>query len=1120
MAPLGARNLYVMPSGGTRTVTVYSGDPFAQIRSFEAATDSFMAVSAGNKTYVIGRSANNTIATFDGANVTLRNLSQGATGAVTTPDGRRLLVLAGSLRVIDTSSDTELASVNVGTTIVDIAVSHDSARAYVLASPFGGPPYQINAVDLNSNTIVSTVGVPGIPSGIAVGPNGLLYVPANNRLYEYDGRGSLTQRGNDGIIFNGTPMGKPLFTPDGTKALVLNNTPFTGGAIYVIDLANRTVTAGSIGGASFSSVLIDSNFRAFGLAGGTLYSIQFGATPTITQASIGGLASVTNIAAVAMSNETPQARYLYLTSSNIVTRVDLNTNSVSGSFTQAVISANTASFTGPPYTGTLAGIQLFGNGQTIAPGATSLPILARVVDGFGRPLQGAFTSFTTSAPGATILSATTITGADGYAMASVLAPVTVGVFNVQITVTAGVTVAQAYTLVVGTTGGSTGGLSILSGNGQVVRDNNALTPEPLRVSLRDSSGNPIAGAQIFWARTSGPGNVQSTSTVTDATGVASTFFISGAIGGANYSSSTVTATSGVVSINFSVTTVLNTFGMISLAPNLILIRPGDESTITTTAQTTLPAQFQIRAATSIGPSPDTPLPNVGMRITTGSDTTIGPGGNCSTPEPLTDANGLASCDLVVGRRIGSTPLTLRVGGGPTTGRDYNFTLVVTPGLPAVMRIVRGDQQTGAPGQTTPLALRAEIRDVGDNLLTGVPVNWEIVSGSGTLSNVVTRSDAQGAVSAFVRFGSAPGNVVVRVVALTGSASATFTLTNQVAALALQKISGDNQSAVVGTAFSDPLVVRLVDANSNGIPQAAVVFSVTSGGNATISGTNLVTDSTGRAQVTVVAGPNAGTVTVQASTGGFSQTFTLTIRPLGPTVSSVVNGATFGPGISPCSIAILTGTNIVPSLNGVINANSFYGPLPTTHQGVQVSFAGNLSPIFWVGNVGGREQVAFQVPCDLQPGPALATLRVNDNTASLDITIARFSPGIFETRDSAGRLQAVAQRPDGSYVSEENPARRGEMIRFFVTGIGQTNPQIITNRVGAPGQMVTAQIITGLNNAGVRTVSAEYVMGLIGVYAVTFEVPQDTNTGSGRPFAVAVVGLDGPIFGNGTTLPVQ
>jgi hypothetical protein len=68
--------------------------------------------------------------------------------------------------------------------------------------------------------------------------------------------------------------------------------------------------------------------------------------------------------------------------------------------------------------------------------------------------------------------------------------------------------------------------------------------------------------------------------------------------------------------------------------------------------------------------------------------------------------------------------------------------------------------------------------------------------------------------------------------------------------------------------------------------------------------------------------------------------------------------------------------------------------------------------------------------------------------------------------------------------------------------------------------VSAPVIGGLNNAGVRVRSAELLEGQVGVYIVTMEVPADTQTGSNQPLGLGVTGADGQVvFANAAYIPI-
>ena len=90
--------------------------------------------------------------------------------------------------------------------------------------------------------------------------------------------------------------------------------------------------------------------------------------------------------------------------------------------------------------------------------------------------------------------------------------------------------------------------------------------------------------------------------------------------------------------------------------------------------------------------------------------------------------------------------------------------------------------------------------------------------------------------------------------------------------ALLKISGDNQKGASFASLSQPFVIEAQDANGSALVDFSVRFAVTEGGG-TLSTTIIRTDENGRAQSTLILGPNLGTNTVEVSAAGIESTVT-------------------------------------------------------------------------------------------------------------------------------------------------------------------------------------------------------------------------------------------------------
>jgi uncharacterized protein (TIGR03437 family) len=356
----------------------------------------------------------------------------------------------------------------------------------------------------------------------------------------------------------------------------------------------------------------------------------------------------------------------------------------------------------------------------------------------------------------------------------------------------------------------------------------------------------------------------------------------------------------------------------------------------------------------------------------------------------------------------------------------------------------------------------------------------------------------------------------------GNASATFNLSVTVSIGNLAKVSGDGQSVVTGQQFQ-PVAVKVTDAQGNAVAGVPVTFNGT--GSVTPPSDTAVTNASGVAQATFTATNNPGQIGITASAGGRSVTFSLSARLPGPvlTANSVLNAASMQPGIGFGSIVAIkgegltTGLTIPPGacLSGVSDGN-LQRELPTQLAGIEVRFEHvHLAPILAICKTqDGNDQINVQAPFELAPADINVSVTTGIGTAAqmtasvAGVPMTNAMPGIFEYDVSSSARAAVALRPDGTVVSPTNQARRGEVVRVYVTGLGPVLPvggvPVKTNQPGYPGQKPFFATSVQLGGSGAPGVTAEYAQNLIGVFIVTFQVPADAQTGAAVPLVVSVL----------------
>ena len=1137
---VSARNVFLLPNSSSTSPLVSVIQPESNI-----VTTTFTAQSAAsavlshptlNKYYILAKAASDTVIVVDGtnfSNITKRlNLGQGQAFAI-SPDGRRLVVVGDSTYIIDTATDNVIATItDTGTSPIDVAMSLDGSRAFVLSSVSN----RLTAIDLNTNTVVgSTVAISGNSNGVAVGPNGFVYVSATNRLFVIDGK-AMTIRNE--IPLNARP-GKVVFTSDGRYAVAVNETPLTGSTALLFDLASNSLSSTIPNIAplnpALSSLVVASDNRVYGLSNATQQIYVMSLNPfNIDVGQFGSIGTINNVSYIAATNELPSPKYMFVTTPTSLYRIDLQSNPPNGAG-QLNITSNIGGLTFAAQTATGTPTKLIGYNilQSTSVGGTYTPLIIRALDNTGRPLQNVPITFSSDNSGATIQGASVQTNGFGYAQTTVIAPSTSGA-SFKVTATAaGGALTQDFTLSVGGSTGGGGGtvasLIVVDGNGQFALENFPLAV-PLTTKVVDLQGNPVSGQTVTYTITQGSGtmlpNVNGISinavctgitctSVTDVNGIAQAGMLASLVlPGNSYSQTTVSATNGTASVNFVVTTVTG------VNPTAVRLAPLDGVELSGPAGSTIKGAIQIRVVASGGQQQGQPIPNIGLSAKTFlNDPLLGPTASCAGGAALTDATGLATCDLVLGGKLGVDQLKVSIGSALSLG-GAGINLRVLPGLPSRITLRQGNNQSGNPGAQLPLAFLAEINDAFGNVLPGQTAQFEIVdAGSITLRNQITVADANGRISALGTLGNAPGPHLLRV--RSGTITAAFTFTVNVNVTQLTAVTGDGQTATVGSAFTQSLSVKLLDDRNAPVANAGVAWSISSG-SGTLSSATTNTDTNGIASVNVTAGAQAGALTVRASYSNLATSFNLSVRLLGPvfTANSIVNAASNTPGIAPCGLVNIFGTNLVPRVQGTVLANFILGgPLPTILQGVEVLFDTTNAPIYAVSNVNGQEQITVQAPCSLAPGTTSVTIRNGGLTSVSGVPVSRVQPGIFETSDAAtGRRYAVLLRSDGSYVTPNNAARRGDVLRMFATGLGAVSPSTDTNRAGVAGQNVMVTTIVGVNDGGVRVVGASYMLGMIGLYVVDFEVPSDTATGTFRSLALALDGGNGNlIYGQGSSI---
>lgn len=173
-------------------------------------------------------------------------------------------------------------------------------------------------------------------------------------------------------------------------------------------------------------------------------------------------------------------------------------------------------------------------------------------------------------------------------------------------------------------------------------------------------------------------------------------------------------------------------------------------------------------------------------------------------------------------------------------------------------------------------------------------------------------------------------------------------------------------------------------------------------------------------------------------------------------ANVVNAGTAGGGIAPNTYISIIGANLSPVTRQWQSADFTGNKLPTALDGVSVTINGSPAyPIF----VSPR-QINVLTPADMATG-AQAQIVVSDNgltSTTMTVPTSIFGPAFF----LLGGKYAAALHGNNTVVgpatlvaNNSTPAKPGETIALFATGLGTTNPAIPNGQVVSSPAMLSA-----------------------------------------------------------------
>ena len=229
------------------------------------------------------------------------------------------------------------------------------------------------------------------------------------------------------------------------------------------------------------------------------------------------------------------------------------------------------------------------------------------------------------------------------------------------------------------------------------------------------------------------------------------------------------------------------------------------------------------------------------------------------------------------------------------------------------------------------------------------------------------------------------------------------------------------------------------------------------------------------------------------------------------VVNAANNIPFTAQVAPGELVTLNGTGLYTGDLQV--AGSL--PFPTTLGGVKATVSWTVNgansstdmPLYYVSSTAIAAIVPYGVPSD----GSFLTFQVNNN-GSMSNTVLSFSgitqPGVF-TLPPGGVGSGAILHSDFSVVSSASPAKVGETVQIFLTGLGPVNPAVAAGAAGPtnPLSTVTNNVDVGVDGIAAKVSYQGLAPQLAGLYQLNVTIPTGVTAGTDVTLEISTTDAD-------------
>jgi uncharacterized protein (TIGR03437 family) len=259
------------------------------------------------------------------------------------------------------------------------------------------------------------------------------------------------------------------------------------------------------------------------------------------------------------------------------------------------------------------------------------------------------------------------------------------------------------------------------------------------------------------------------------------------------------------------------------------------------------------------------------------------------------------------------------------------------------------------------------------------------------------------------------------------------------------------------------------------------------------------------------------VTLSAAAGSLP---TVTAKLIGGITTNSAAAPTLGRGgtvnafyrtaaaVAPGTIAEVYGTGLA-----TFTGEPKLLPLPNSYSGTFMLVGGLSAPLYYLSD----GQLDVQIPNELATNQQYAVVVSSNNALTLPDTIdvVQGQPGVAAFPDG----HAIAQHnADYSLVNSGNPAKPGEYLIIYLTGLGPTTPSVPTGAQAPSSEPLARANVQPTVTVGGQTAFVAFAglgPGYVGLYQITFRVPEGATSGDQN-----LVVTQGSVTANTTKLTIS